>query len=153
MTAMNELKNALISPPVLALPNFTGHITLDTDACNVQVGRVLLQKQRDETVRPVGSWSRALNDTKKQYDTTHRKCLAIVWSVLVLRPYLKINRSTIRTGRDSLKWILNLSDSTGRFARWRLCLSEFEFDVVHKAGVKHQAADALSRLPATGADT
>lgn len=40
--SMNSLKYALISPPVLALPNVAEHMTLDTDACNVQVGCVSL---------------------------------------------------------------------------------------------------------------
>eukprot|EP00178_Gracilaria_changii_P000278 TRINITY_DN10329_c0_g1_i1.p2 TRINITY_DN10329_c0_g1~~TRINITY_DN10329_c0_g1_i1.p2 ORF type:complete len:220 (-),score=11.84 TRINITY_DN10329_c0_g1_i1:813-1472(-) len=37
-------------------------------------------------------------------------------------------------------------------ARWRLRLSEFEFDVVYRAGVKHQAPDALSRMDIDGLD-
>lgn len=37
-------------------------------------------------------------------------------------------------------------DSTERLARWRLGLSKLEFDIDHRAGVKRQAADALSGL-------
>lgn len=59
LNSMNSLKNALISPPVLALPNNSGHLTLDTDACNVQVGCVLLQQQPDDTTKPIGYWSRS----------------------------------------------------------------------------------------------
>lgn len=43
-------------------------------------------------------------------------------------------------------WILKLTDSTVRFAPWGVRLSEFGFDVVHRAGVIHHATDALSRL-------
>ncbi|NJR72361.1 MAG: hypothetical protein HC782_04925 [Gammaproteobacteria bacterium] len=68
-------------------------MTLDTDACAVQVGCVLLQKQPDDTVRPIGYWSLALNDAERRYDTTQRECLAIVWSVLILRPFLKVHAS------------------------------------------------------------
>lgn len=31
-------------------------------------------------------------------------------------------------------------------------LSEFDLDVIHRAGVKHQAVDRLFRLPTTGED-
>lgn len=31
--------------------------------------------------------------------------------------------------------------------RWRKQLSKFPFDIIHRARVKHQAADVLSRLP------
>lgn len=40
-----------------------------------------------------------------------------------------------------------MTDSIERLARWRLKLSEYEIDVVSRAGIKHQAADVLSRLP------
>ena len=33
-------------------------------------------------------------------------------------------------------------------ARWLECLSEYDFEVVHRPGTKHTNADALSRMPA-----
>lgn len=39
--------------------------------------------------------------------------------------------------------------STRILARWRLRLSEFPLDNVHYVGVRHQTADALSRLQTT----
>lgn len=39
-----------------------------------------------------------------------------------------------------------------KLARWQSKLLEFEFVVVHWAAIKHQAANALSRLPTTGND-
>lgn len=50
----------------------------------------------------------------------------------------------------SLKWILNMTNRKGRLARWRLILYEFNFYVIRHAGVKHEVADALSRLPTAG---
>lgn len=66
------------------------------------------------------------------------------------RPYLESTRFTVRSDLDTLKWILNLSDSSKKLARWNVRLSELDFDVVNKAGVKHQAADALIRLHIEG---
>lgn len=71
----------------------------------------------------------------------------------MLRLYSGGRRLTIRTDHGCFKWILNLADTSVRWARWRLCLPEFEFNVLHRAGVKHQAVDALSRMPTGGADT
>lgn len=113
---------------------------------------MLLQEQIDKTEKPVGYWPTSLTKAEKAYDTTQRDCLAIVWSILLLRPYLEGCRLTIRTDHDSLRWILNLTGATGRLARWQLCLSEFDSDVIHRAGVIHQAADALPRLPTGGTD-
>lgn len=36
---------------------------------------------------------------------------------------------------------------TGQYARWALCLQEYEFTIVHRPVVKHQNADCLSRMP------
>lgn len=47
--SMIAFKKALMSQPVLALKNPTGHTILDTDACTFQVGCVLLQQQQNET--------------------------------------------------------------------------------------------------------
>lgn len=52
----------------------------------------------------------------------------------------------ICTDHDALKWILNRTDFTGQLARWHLRLSNFDFHDEHRAGIKRQAADALSRL-------
>ena len=122
----------MITPPVLALPKYGRPYTLDTDACDYQVGCVLLQLQEDNTLRPVGYWYRTLTKAEKNYSTTEKECLAIVWAVLMLRPYLEGSKFTLRTDHDSLRWIMNLSDASGRLQRWRLRLSEYEYDVVHR---------------------
>lgn len=36
--------------------------------------------------------------------------------------------------------------------RWRLIVSEFKFDIVHRAGIKNHAADALSQSKTAGMD-
>lgn len=44
-----------------------------------------------------------------------------------------------------------MMDETGTFARWRLRLSELDFEVDHWFGVKHQASDELFQLLKTSA--
>lgn len=95
MATLDVLKNALIFSPILAPHNSSGNITLDTDACDVQIGCVLLQKQANDTTRRIVYWSRSVKDAERRYDTTRRECLAIVWSVPLLRSYLEGNRFTI----------------------------------------------------------
>lgn len=67
----------------------------------------------------------------------------MVWAIFLLTPYLEGAQLKIQTDHDALQWILTLSDASGKMERWRLRLSEFEFDVVQQAIVKHQTADGL----------
>lgn len=48
--AFEELKRRLISAPLLAFPDFTRGLLLETDASGVGLGAVLAQKQDDNTV-------------------------------------------------------------------------------------------------------
>lgn len=70
----------------------------------------------------------------------------MVWGVLLLRPNLDRARFKIGSDHDALHWGLNLGNVSAKLARWLLRLSKFEFDVVPRSGIKHQAADALWRL-------
>lgn len=140
----------MISPPIFTLPNTSGHISVDADVCNVQISCVLLQQQTDGTTKPIGYWFRSLIDTERKYGTTERDYLAIVGAVLLQRPYLKDAQFAIHIDNDSLMKILNSTNKTGRHARWRLRLPEIDFEVIHLADVKHQAADVLTHSWATG---
>lgn len=73
--------------------------------------------------------------------------------MLMLRPYLESTCFPIRTGHESLKWILNLANGTGQMALWHLRLCEFKFDAFHRAGITHQAVSALSLLQTSSART
>lgn len=130
-----------------------GHFTLDRDAYNDQVGCALLQAQPDNTSEPVGYWTRTLTKHELAYDTIQRECAVRVCPDLILGTYLEENWFTIHTDLDCQKWMLDLADARGRLARRRRRLSDFEFDVVHRVGIKHQAADVLPRMPTDSADT
>ncbi|CDF40971.1 unnamed protein product [Chondrus crispus] len=77
---------------------------------------------------------------------TEKECLAVVWNILALRPYLYGATFKLRTDHEALRWVLNLADSSGRLARRRLRLAEYNYDVQYRLGVKHQLADGVSRL-------
>lgn len=72
--------------------------------------------------------------------------------MLLLRFYISENPFTIRTHHGSLEWPRRLSNSKNCLTRWRFCLFEFDFDVVHRAGAKRQATEALSCLTTTNPD-
>jgi RNase H-like domain found in reverse transcriptase len=137
VTTFDTLRDALLNPPILALPLIDGAFTIDTDASDHQLGCCLLQSQPDGSQRPVGYWSRGLTSAEKKCSTTEKECLAILWAILHLRPYLEQQKFTIRTDHHSLRWVLNLSDAQGLLARWSLRLREFYYEVKYHPGALH----------------
>ncbi|GFY31286.1 retrovirus-related Pol polyprotein from transposon 17.6 [Trichonephila clavipes] len=121
--AFNSLKKALTSDPVLGMYDERASTEIHTDA------------------------SGTLTKAEKNYSTTERECLAIVWATNKFRPYIFGKHFTVVTDHHSLCWLMNLKDPSGRLARWALRLQEHDFDVKYKTGKKHSDADALSRNP------
>lgn len=145
--AVDVLKDKLIFPPILDLPRLNSKYTINTNACDTQMGRVLLQEQEEKLLKPTGYWSRSLCDAEPRYDITHKECLTVVWAVFLLRLYLEGSHFIIKTDHQALGWILSLKESPWGLARWRLRLMELDFEVDHRADHYPQAADAMSCLP------
>ena len=69
---------ALISAPVLALPQDKGRWKVETDASNLATGGVLSQLQADGTWRVVDYISKALTAAEKNYDVYDKEFLAVI---------------------------------------------------------------------------
>ncbi|XP_037930020.1 uncharacterized protein LOC119664634, partial [Teleopsis dalmanni] len=78
--AFDELKEKLTSAPVLACPNFIEQFILQTDASDFGLGAILTQTISGEE-KVIAYASRTLNPAEKNYTTTEKECLAIVWGV------------------------------------------------------------------------
>ncbi|KRY23967.1 Retrovirus-related Pol polyprotein from transposon, partial [Trichinella patagoniensis] len=125
--AFARLKDALVSPPILWHPGFDRTFLVDVIASEDAIGAVLSQQGEQG---PPG-WSRTpatrshgrSGDRNRMYD----------------------RKFTARTDHNSLKWLWNFREPEGQVFRWLEKLAEFDFEVVHRPGKKHQNADALSR--------
>ena len=51
----------------------------------------------------------------------------------------------------ALKWLLNSTSESAnkRLERWKITLSEYEYEIVYQKGSNHLNADAFSRLNST----
>ena len=84
---------------------------------------------RPSTGAPRGRYStdrmleHALTDAERNYTTTEKECLPVVWSILTLRLYLYGSAFNLGTDQEALGGVLNLADSSSRLARWRLHLA------------------------------
>lgn len=146
----NQLKNALTSAPVISFPNRHDTYVLDTDASAHSTGAVLSQiQQGEETV--IAYASHTLSKHERQYCATRRELLAVYRYVKYFHHYLFGKRFIIRTDHRALTWVLNWNKpSTSQYCSWIAELEQYNFEIQHRSGQKHQNADALSRYPDCG---
>ena len=104
--AFQKLKDALISKPCLALPDFVLPFTLATDAAQTTGMGAALMQDFGHGLRPIAYWSRALTDAQKRYGVSESECLAIVEAVKVFRPYLYGRKFTLETDHQALTWLM-----------------------------------------------
>src|ERR1700726_3506377 len=86
--AFQDMRLALISAPVLALPQDKGRWKVETDASNLATGGVLLQLQVDGTWRVVDYISKALTAAEKNYDVCDKEFLAVIRVMREWQAYL-----------------------------------------------------------------
>ena len=142
--AFKALKDALISAPILAFPDFTEQFHLYTDASNEGLGVTLGQIQNNREVA-IAYAGRDLNAAEKNYSTTEREALAVIFGIKKFEPYLYGRKFILHTDHHSLKWLMSISDPSGRLARWSLLVQQYDFEIKHRPGAVHGNADALSR--------
>lgn len=150
-TAFNELKQLLTSAPILIQADFNHPFVLRTDASNYAVGAVLLQGE-DKEERPIEYASRLLNAAERNYSTTEREALAVVWAVERFRCYLDGHPVIIGSDHQPLRWLMTLKSPTGRLVRWALKLQSFDIQYQYTPGKANVVADTLSR-PICSQDT
>ena len=78
--AFEEIKSILTAAPVLALYDPNKDTKVSADASSFGLGGVLLQKQEDQTWRPVMFISRALTPVECRHAQIEKEALALTWA-------------------------------------------------------------------------
>ena len=122
--------------------------SLIVDASPEGLGAILVQKQKDDTVRPVYYASRALSHQEKKYSQTEREALAVVYGCERFHLYLYGADFTILSDHQPLKILYSHTGKPSpRILRWGLRLQSYSFKIVHIPG-SINPADMLSIHPA-----
>ena len=106
---------------------------------------MLVQNPTSKTDQPIAYALRLLSKAEKNYTTTEKEALAMVYAVNKFRHYLLCNRFIFYVDHLALRYLVNKPQVSGRLAQWLLLFLEFDFKVIHKSGKTHGVADALSR--------
>ncbi|XP_073057250.1 uncharacterized protein [Primulina eburnea] len=121
LQAFEKIKKALVTTPIIIVPDWKELFELMCVASDYAVG-VVLGQRRDKFFRSIYYASRAM-DTAQQNCTTTEKEMLAYYSIPICQERCKTT-----------------------LIRWILLLPEFDFEVKDRKGCENQVADHLSRL-------
>ncbi|RVW18099.1 Retrovirus-related Pol polyprotein from transposon 17.6 [Vitis vinifera] len=116
--SFDQLKQFLTTAPIVRAPNWQLLFEVMCDASDFAIGAVLGQRE-DGKPYVIYYASKTLNEAQRNYTTTEKELLAVVFALDKFRAY----------------WLI----------RWILLLQEFDLQIRDKKGVENVVADHLSR--------
>ena len=143
--SFEELKSHLTTAPIVRAPNWQLPFEIMCDASDLAIGAVLGQRE-DGKPHVVYYASKTLNEAQRNYTTTEKELLAVVYALDKFRAYLVGADIVIFTDHSALKYLLTKQNAKARLIRWVLLLQEFNLQIKDKKGVENVVADHLSRL-------
>jgi len=145
--AYNNLKDRLVSKPVLQVFNPNADTELHCDASSVGLSGMLLQRGEDKRLYLVHAVSKKTTSAERHYHSSKQELMAVVWSMCRLRPYLIGIKFLVVTDCQAIVHLNTQKTLNPQVARWATLLSEYNFDIKHRPGSKMDHIDALSRAP------
>jgi len=150
LQAFNELKNILLSEPVLSYPRKDRPYSLITDAaCGNSdqkkpggLGAILTQMDENGEHHVIAYASRSLLSAEKNYSPFLLEMQASVWAMNHFVAYLRGRHFTLFTDHRPLEKLSGMHTKT--LNRLQEAMLEFDFETVYKKG-SEMPADFLSR--------
>ncbi|GAV75057.1 hypothetical protein CFOL_v3_18537, partial [Cephalotus follicularis] len=139
--SFNRLKDAMVTAPILALPDMQEEFVVETDASGSGIGAVLMQNGH-----PVAYISKQLSPKHQALSVYEKELFAILFAVKKCEHYLLCGHFKIKTDHQSLKYLLQQKLTTPGQVTWLSKLLRFDYEIVYKKGKENIAADALSRI-------
>ncbi|WJZ98608.1 hypothetical protein VitviT2T_017120 [Vitis vinifera] len=143
--SFEELKQFLTTAPIVRTPNWKLPFEVMCDASDLAMGAILGQRE-DGKPYVIYYASKTLNEAQRNYTTTEKELLVVVFALDKFRAYLVGSFIVVFTDHSALKYLLTKQDAKARLIRWILLLQEFNLQIRDKKGVENVVADHLSRL-------
>ena len=143
--SFEELKSHLTTAAIVRAPNWQFPFEVMCDASDLAIGAVLGQRE-DGKPYVVYYASKTLNEAQRNYTTTEKELLAVVYALDKFRVDLVGSDIIIFTDHSALKYLLTKIDAKARLIRWVLLLQEFKLQIKDKKGVENVMEDHLSKL-------
>ncbi|KAL0559468.1 hypothetical protein IC582_004079 [Cucumis melo] len=125
-SSFQELKQMLVTAPVLTVPDGSGSLVIYSDASKKGLGCVLMQQG-------------------KNYPTHDLKLAAVDFALKIWRHYLYGEKIQIYTDHKSLKYFFTQKELNMRQRRWLELVKDYDCEILYHPGKTNVVADALSR--------
>ena len=115
------------------------------DASDLAIGAVLGHREKGKPY-VVYYARKTLNEAQRNYTTTEKELLAVVYALEKFHAYLVGSDIVIFTDHSALKYLLTKKNAKARLIRWVLLLQEFNLQIKDKKWVENVVVDHISRL-------
>jgi hypothetical protein len=143
---LDILKENMAKKNILVFPYWENTFHVHVDASKIALGVILVQLGAGDLDHPIGFASMKLLESKKNYNTTEREAMAMVYALQKFRHYLLGKHFKMFTIHYSLKYLVNKPVLGGRIYRWILLFQEFDFEVIVKPRKRNARPYHLSRV-------
>eukprot|EP00253_Pinus_taeda_P005571 PITA_05571 len=143
--ALNELKDKLVSAPILRGSNWALPFHIHMDASNKAIGAALGQVE-EKLPYAIYFVSKNLSKAEMNYTVTEKEFLAVVHALNKFRHYITGYQTFVHTDHAATRYLMNKPDVNAHIIRWLLLLQQFDLTIIDKPGRENVVADFLSRL-------
>ncbi|RVW76346.1 Retrovirus-related Pol polyprotein from transposon 17.6 [Vitis vinifera] len=113
--SFDQLKQFLTTAPIVRAPNWQLPFEVMCDASDFAIGAVLGQRE-DGKPYVIYYASKTLNEAQRNYTTTEKELLAVVFALDKFRAYLVGSFIIVFTDHSALKYLLTKQDAKARLA-------------------------------------
>ena len=110
LEAFETLKKALISAPIVQPPNRNLPFEIMYDASDYAIGVVLGQRV-DKKLNVIHYASKTRDSAQRNYATTEKQFLVVVFACDKFRPYIVDSKVTIHTDHAAIKYLMEKKDA------------------------------------------
>ena len=116
--SLEILKEKMVTAPILVFPDWNKEFHVHVDASSIALGIVLAQTGEGNIDNPIAFASRKLSTAERNYTTTEREGLAMVYALQKFRHYVLASHFKMFTDHSALKYLVNNPFLGGIICRW-----------------------------------
>ena len=139
--AFEGLKKAIITAPILSMPNFEILFIIETDACGVGIGALRMQNRH-----PITFISKVLSSQNLGISVYEKKLFVLVLPVTKWKHYLVGHYFVIRIDHQALKYLLEQRLTHPLQHKWLTKLLGLDNEIQYKKGTENGTSRDLDAV-------